>query len=111
MPALQLAVLPLLTPWQVQFQGPLPVTAPALPVLQRLAVGMLVKNWPLLLPQPVDAVIDACDGLDGLKDGLLKDLGVTMDRKESVVDVFAAALKRYPRVTGNDGDTVFGAPD
>jgi carbonic anhydrase len=33
----------------------------------------------------------------GLKDGLLKDLGVTMDRAESVVDVFAAALKRYPR--------------
>ena len=33
----------------------------------------------------------------GLKDGLLKDLGVTMDRPEHVVDVFAAALKRYPR--------------
>ena len=33
----------------------------------------------------------------GLKDGLLKDLGVTMDRREAVVDVFATALKRYPR--------------
>jgi carbonic anhydrase len=33
----------------------------------------------------------------GLKDGLLKDLGVTMDRPENVVDVFSAALKRYPR--------------
>jgi carbonic anhydrase len=33
----------------------------------------------------------------GLKDGLLKDLQVTMDRPGSVVEVFAAALKRYPR--------------
>lgn len=33
----------------------------------------------------------------GLKDGLLKDLSVSMDRAETVVDVFAAALKRYPR--------------
>ena len=32
-----------------------------------------------------------------LRDGLLKDLGVTMERPEAVVDVFAAALKRYPR--------------
>ena len=43
----------------------------------------------------------------GLKDGLLKDLGVTMDRRESVVTVFAAAIKRYPRapdaLSGNDG--------
>ena len=36
----------------------------------------------------------------GLRDGLLKDLNVTMDRPETVVDVFAAALKRYPRSTG-----------
>jgi carbonic anhydrase len=34
----------------------------------------------------------------GLRDGLLKNLHVTMDRPETVVDVFAAALKRYPRV-------------
>jgi carbonic anhydrase len=36
----------------------------------------------------------------GLKDGLLKDLGVTMDCAETVVEVFAAALKRYPRGAG-----------
>ena len=33
----------------------------------------------------------------GLRDGLLKDLQVTMDRRETVVDVFGAAIKRYPR--------------
>jgi carbonic anhydrase len=33
----------------------------------------------------------------GLSDGLLKDLQCTMDRPETVVEVFAAALKRYPR--------------
>jgi len=33
----------------------------------------------------------------GLKDGLLKDLGVSMNRADGVVEVFAAALKRYPR--------------
>ncbi len=33
----------------------------------------------------------------GLSDGLLKDLGVTMDRPESVIPVFGTALKRYPR--------------
>jgi carbonic anhydrase len=33
----------------------------------------------------------------GLRDGLLKNLQVTMDRSESVVPVFSAALKRYPR--------------
>jgi carbonic anhydrase len=32
-----------------------------------------------------------------LKDGLLKDLQVTMDHPDSVVGVFAAAIKRYPR--------------
>jgi carbonic anhydrase len=36
----------------------------------------------------------------GLQDGLLKDLEVTMDRAATVVDVFAAAFKRYPRVAG-----------
>jgi carbonic anhydrase len=35
----------------------------------------------------------------GLRDGLLKNLEVTMDRPETVVQVFGAALKRYPRVT------------
>ena len=33
----------------------------------------------------------------GLSDGLLKNLGVTMDRSETVVQVFSAALKHYPR--------------
>ena len=47
----------------------------------------------------------------GLKDGLLKDLDVTMDRPEAIVPVFSAALKRYPRVSSADGDTVFGTPE
>ncbi len=38
----------------------------------------------------------------GLKDGLVKDLQCTMDRPETVVDVFAAALKRYPRLPAGD---------
>ena len=33
----------------------------------------------------------------GLKDGLLKDLGVTMEGSDEVVNVFRSALKRYPR--------------
>ncbi|MEJ8826839.1 carbonate dehydratase [Variovorax humicola] len=33
----------------------------------------------------------------GLGDGLLKNLDVTMDNPDTVVDVFRAALKRYPR--------------
>ena len=33
----------------------------------------------------------------GLRDGLLKDLRVTMDGPDNIVPVFAAALKRYPR--------------
>ena len=33
----------------------------------------------------------------GLKDGLLKDLEVTMQRQDEVIDVFRNALKRYPR--------------
>ena len=33
----------------------------------------------------------------GLSDGLLKDLGVSMARAESVVETFRNALKRYPR--------------
>jgi carbonic anhydrase len=39
----------------------------------------------------------------GLRDGLLKDLEVTMDRPQTVVQVFADAFKRYPRLaTGNE---------
>ncbi len=33
----------------------------------------------------------------GLKDGLVKDLGVTMQRTDEVVNVFRGAFKRYPR--------------
>lgn len=33
----------------------------------------------------------------GLNDGLLKNLGVTMDQADTVVDVFRNAIKRYPR--------------
>ena len=33
----------------------------------------------------------------GLKDGKVKDLQVTMSRPEDVVDVYRAAIKRYPR--------------
>jgi carbonic anhydrase len=33
----------------------------------------------------------------GLSDGLLKDLGVTMDGPDGVLDTFRTALKRYPR--------------
>jgi carbonic anhydrase len=40
----------------------------------------------------------------GLRDGLLKNLNVTMDRPETVVEVFGTALKRYPRVSSTDED-------
>ena len=33
----------------------------------------------------------------GLKDGLAKDLGVTMSHASEVVNVFRTAIKRYPR--------------
>ncbi|WP_051236054.1 carbonate dehydratase [Ottowia thiooxydans] len=36
----------------------------------------------------------------GLKDGHVKDLGVTMSNSEEVVDVFRNAIKRYPRAPG-----------
>ena len=36
----------------------------------------------------------------GLRDGLLKDLQVTMDSREMVVRVFSDAIKRYPRQAG-----------
>lgn len=38
----------------------------------------------------------------GVKDGLLKDLEVTMSAPDEVVDVFRAAFKRYPRGEGMD---------
>ena len=40
----------------------------------------------------------------GLRDGLLKNLHVTMDRPDTVVEVFGAAIKRYPRVAAVDED-------
>jgi carbonic anhydrase len=43
-----------------------------------------------------------------LHDGLLKNLDVTMDRPETVVQVFGTALKRYPRAPSLPGDTMFG---
>jgi carbonic anhydrase len=45
----------------------------------------------------------------GLKDGLLKDLGVTVDQPDQVVPAYSAALKRYPRVASG-ADTEFGGP-
>ena len=39
----------------------------------------------------------------GLRDGLLKNLEVTMDRPETVVQVFGATLKRYPRGPAGSG--------
>ncbi len=37
----------------------------------------------------------------GLRDGLLKDLQVSMDRSDAVVDIFRAAIKRYPHADGS----------
>jgi carbonic anhydrase len=48
----------------------------------------------------------------GLSDGLLKDLQVTMDRPDNVVEVFGAALKRYPRsADGSPPGRSRGAPE
>ena len=47
----------------------------------------------------------------GLKDGLLKNLHVSMDRPDAVVDVFAAALKRYPRADSKAAVAVDGGDD
>ena len=35
----------------------------------------------------------------GLKDGKVKDLGVTMSQPDHVVDIYRAAIKRYPRMS------------
>ena len=45
-----------------------------------------------------------------LRDGLLKNLEVTMDRPDTIVKVFGGALKRYPRVSSPpdlDGETEY----
>ena len=47
----------------------------------------------------------AYDIAAALRDGLLKNLHVTMDRPETVVAVFGAALKRYPRRAAPAGET------
>ncbi len=51
----------------------------------------------------------------GLRDGLLKDLHVSMDDAASVVDTFRAAIKQYPRSTdgggASDADTTFDSLD
>ncbi len=41
----------------------------------------------------------------GLKDGLIKDLGVTMSKAEEVVSVFGNAIKRYPRTESPRDET------
>jgi hypothetical protein len=38
-----------------------------------------------------------------LKDGLVKDLHVSISRSEDVVDVYREAIKRYPRKATDDG--------
>ncbi len=47
----------------------------------------------------------------GLRDGLLKDLQVTMDRTETVVETFSAAIKRYRRVATATGTEALTLPD
>ena len=51
----------------------------------------------------------------GLRDGLLKDLLVSMDGTETVVEVFRTAIKRYPRSPGPvveaEADTTFDSLD
>jgi len=39
----------------------------------------------------------------GLRDGLLKDLAVTMDRPDNVMPAFVQAIKRYPRLAQPEG--------
>lgn len=55
--AKQLAFVPPLLPLQLQLQGPVPVAAVAVPVVQKLVVGAIVKAPPLLVPQaPITGV-------------------------------------------------------
>ena len=57
--ASQVVVVPPLLPAQAQFQGPLPVTLVAVPALQRLVVGALVRSAPFEEPHaPLTAVED-----------------------------------------------------
>jgi carbonic anhydrase len=45
----------------------------------------------------------------GLKDGLVKDLGVTMSAPNEVVPQFSQAIKRYPRAPQNAADSAESA--
>jgi carbonic anhydrase len=47
----------------------------------------------------------------GLRDGLLKDLKVSMDQQATVVDVFRAAIKRYRHVATEESDGMFDPLD
>jgi hypothetical protein len=62
--ALQLAFDPPLAPRQLQFQGPDPLTALALPELQRLLVGALAMVAPCAEPQM--ALVAHVEGSGGL---------------------------------------------
>ena len=61
--AIQLAAAPPLVPVHVQLQGPVPVIADAVPFVQRLVVGAIVKALLLLMPQVplTGAIIYVCD--------------------------------------------------
>jgi len=48
--AVQFAVVPPFSPAQLQFHGPVPVTALAVPALHKFAIGTVLKLPPLLLP-------------------------------------------------------------
>ena len=67
----------------VQFDQPAQLSTPD--IMKVLAEKVAVHGW-----------------CYGLKDGLLKDLQVTMQRPDEVVGVFRQALKRYPRGVATD---------
>ena len=47
----------------------------------------------------------------GLKDGLVKDLQITLSRPEDVLDTYRKAIKRYPRAPSADSADTDQAPD
>jgi hypothetical protein len=49
--AVQLTVMPLFSPIQLQFHGPWPLTEVAVPVVQRLSIGCTTIATPLAAPQ------------------------------------------------------------
>lgn len=44
----------------------------------------------------------------GLQDGLLKDLDVTMEEPETIVETYSRAIKRYPRLDSAAADDSYG---